>query len=282
MKPFFCSKGALQLWLATSNASQQVRQLEPGDMGASPPGNIHAFQTLRPDTELFGVTFPAGLEYLFYSGGRNSTFASSSPYDALSPRGGLPVSGPPSGPPRSQEQFDIYPVPGFVARTDIGNGSAPLSASWHVKTEPLPKEPNAPFYVAKDFGPKYLNSENGYTIVSPINTVPRSAPYNFTLSYLTLSKPKDITAVPWRTFAEHGAFRIQDGALSLQVESYGEAVQLLHGDVAFLPQGTKYKFHAVVPATKTLYVAVGGNGLDAALLRTAKPWEYSSWPTDFI
>jgi quercetin dioxygenase-like cupin family protein len=59
---FFCSKGGLQLWLATNSSSQEVRHLEPGDMGASPPGRIHAFQTMRPDTELFGVTFPAGLE----------------------------------------------------------------------------------------------------------------------------------------------------------------------------------------------------------------------------
>jgi hypothetical protein len=118
-------------------------------------------------------------------------------------------------------------------------------------------------------------------IISPINTTPRSAPYNFTLSYITLSKPKDATAVPWRTFAEHGAFRIQDGALSLQVEGFGEAVQLLHGDVAFLPKDRKYKIYAVVPATKTLYIAVGGNGLDAALLRTAKPWEHATWPSDF-
>jgi mannose-6-phosphate isomerase-like protein (cupin superfamily) len=59
---FFCFKGALQLWLATSNETQKVRILEPGDMGASPPSRIHAFQTLRQDTELFGVTFPGGLE----------------------------------------------------------------------------------------------------------------------------------------------------------------------------------------------------------------------------
>jgi mannose-6-phosphate isomerase-like protein (cupin superfamily) len=59
---FFCSKGIIQLWLANGNDTQQVRVLEPGDMGASPPGVIHAFQTMRPDTELFGVTFPGGLE----------------------------------------------------------------------------------------------------------------------------------------------------------------------------------------------------------------------------
>jgi hypothetical protein len=140
---------------------------------------------------------------------------------------------------------------------------------------------SAPFYVAKDFAPKYLNSENGYTIISPLNTLPRSAPYNFTLSYLTMSKPKDVAAVPWRTFTEHGAFRIQDGALSLQVEGYDQAVQLLQGDVAFLPQGSKYKFYAVAPATKTLYIAVGGKGLDAALLSKAKAWEHTSWPTEF-
>jgi hypothetical protein len=59
---FFCEKGALNLWLATSNNSQEARTLEPGDFGASPPGKIHAFQTLRPDTQMFGVVFPGGLE----------------------------------------------------------------------------------------------------------------------------------------------------------------------------------------------------------------------------
>jgi quercetin dioxygenase-like cupin family protein len=59
---FFCEKGALQLWLATNNTSQETRVLEPGDFGASPPGKIHTFQTLRPDTEMFGVVFPGGLE----------------------------------------------------------------------------------------------------------------------------------------------------------------------------------------------------------------------------
>jgi hypothetical protein len=172
-------------------------------------------------------------------------------------------------------------VPDFVPLTNVGNGSAPLSPLWHLRSEPLPQATGTPFYVANDLAPKYLNSENGYAIISPLNTAPQSAPYNFTLSYLTLSKAKDITAVPWRIFTEHGAFRVQDGALVLQVEGYGKAAQLLPGDVAFLPQGTKYKFHAIVPATKTLYVAAKGNGLDAALLRTAKPWKYASYPVTF-
>lgn len=59
---FFCEKGALHLWLATNGTSQEARVMEPGDFGASPPGKIHAFQTLRPDTEMFGVVFPGGLE----------------------------------------------------------------------------------------------------------------------------------------------------------------------------------------------------------------------------
>ncbi|KAF2674821.1 quercetin 2,3-dioxygenase anaerobically complexed with the substrate kaempferol [Microthyrium microscopicum] len=285
---FFCSRGALQLWLATSNTDQQLRLLEPGDMGASPPGRIHAFQTMRPDTELFGVTFPGGLEKMFYAGGGNATFATSTPFDPAPFKFTPGAAAPPRTAPRPggttssmQEVFDIYPVQGFTARTDVGNGSAPASPHWHVRNEPLPKDTSAPFYVANNFAPKFLNSENGYTIVSPINTSPRSAPYNFTLSYLTMSKPKDVAAVPWRTFEEHGAFRIQDGALSMTVDGYGDYVPMHYGDVAFIPKGTKYKIHALVPGTKTLYVAVNGNGLDALLMRTAKPWDSASWPAAF-
>jgi hypothetical protein len=215
---------------------------------------------------------------LFYTTGQNSTYPTSSTYDALAGD-----SGPPSGAAdfKSLEKFDIYPQPGFVLRTDIINGSAPSSA-WHVKSQPRPQDTTAPFFLAKGYEPGYINLENGYTVISPLNTLEHSAPYNFSLSFLTLSKPKDIKAVPWRTFGEHGAFRVQDGALSLQVDGYGDPVQLLPGDVAFLPKDTKYKYHAVVPATRTLYISVVGKGLDAALLRTANPWEFPNYPTGFL
>jgi hypothetical protein len=226
---------------------------------------------------------------MFYAGGGKSTYSTSSPYDALGGRGGQPRSssgGPPgSGPPPrfpTLEELDIYPVPGFKQRTDVGNGSAPVSGSWHIKAEPLPKDPSEPFYVAKDLSAKFLNSENGYTIISILNRLPHSAPYNFTLSHLTFSKPKDIAAVPWRSNPVHSAFRPQDGALSLQVDGYGEAVQVLPGDVASIPRDTKYKVHAIVPGTKTLYVSAGGNGLDSELLKAAKPWESPTWPVNFV
>jgi hypothetical protein len=179
------------------------------------------------------------------------------------------------------EEFDLFPVPGFVQRTDIGNGSAPVSSYWHVASEPLPEDPTAPYYIAKDYGVKFLNSENGYTIISPLNRLPHSKPYNFTLSHLTFSIPKDVAAIPQRSFPEHGAFRVQDGALSIQVEGYGGSVQLLPGDVAFLPKDTKYKVHAIVPGTKTLYIGAGEKGLDMLLLKSAKPWNSASWPTKF-
>jgi hypothetical protein len=225
---------------------------------------------------------------MFYAGGGNATYSTSSPYDILGGRGGpprLPSGGPPrSGPPPrfpTMEELDIYPVPGFIQRTDVGNGSAPVSGSWHVKAEALPKDPTEPFYVAKDFGQKFLNSENGYTIISPLNRPPYSAPYNFTISHLTLSKPKQIAAVPWRSTPEHSAFRPQDGALSLQVDGYGDAVQVLPGDVASIPKNTKFRVYAIVPGTKTLYVSAGGNGLDTELLKSAKPWESPTWPVNF-
>lgn len=60
---FFCSRGELRMWLGKNNSTDQSgRDLRPGDMAASPPSTTHTFQTMQPDTELFGVTYPAGLE----------------------------------------------------------------------------------------------------------------------------------------------------------------------------------------------------------------------------
>src|ERR1700712_1955192 len=102
---------------------------------------------------------------MFYAGGGKSNYSTSSPYDALAvpelggppPSGSLPGS-PPTAPPgsggtgalpRIMEEFDLFPVPDFVQRTDIGNGSAPVSPNWHVASEPLPEDPTAPYYIAK-------------------------------------------------------------------------------------------------------------------------------------
>jgi hypothetical protein len=224
---------------------------------------------------------------MFYAGGGKNFYQTSAPYDAgpfkwpkapeSRPKGSQSAGGLPAG----MNNFDIWPVPGFVARTDLVNGAGPASDSWHVKAETLPKDPTSWFYQTRDFAPKFLNSDNGYTIITPLNSMPRSAPYNFTLSYLLMSKPKDSKAAPWHSFDNHNAFRVHDGAMSLQVEGYGDAVQMLPGDVAFLPKGTKYKYHAIVPATTTLYISAGGKGLDAVLLEKSKAWTASSWPQDF-
>ncbi len=69
---FFCTRGQVQLWfgkngsenVASGDGAQQGRVMQSGDFGASTPYTTHAFQTGSEDTEMYGVVFPGGLEFV--------------------------------------------------------------------------------------------------------------------------------------------------------------------------------------------------------------------------
>ena len=79
------------------------------------------------------------------------------------------------------------------------------------------------------------------------------------------------------TLPHHFALQMEDGQLILKVEGY-ESTAMLHGDVAFIPAGTRFSYHAAVPFTKFLYMNNGYNGLDHQLLENAVPWELPAYP----
>lgn len=277
----FCSRGAVQLWTQQYNAEQNVRKLTAGDFGASPPNSTHTFQIVEPNTErTYGVVFDGGLEKLFFSSGApNLTYPSFSPYDPNAV--GRVASPPPSGP------WDIIANPDFVPRRDMVNGSAPAGAGWHDEADALPSDPAQPYYVARDLGPNYLNSEGGsYQVVRPLHTAAQSAgsqqQHNLTLSFISMSmRPADATMPPaTHRYAGHAGFRVEDGALVLAVEGYAPA-QLLYGDVTFVPGNTSYSCYAPAPVsfTRVLNFATGVDGLDTALIARGVPWNSSVWPT---
>jgi hypothetical protein len=86
------------------------------------------------------------------------------------------------------ERFDVYAQTDFIARSDAVNDAASAGSVWHTGRNQLPEKPEVPFYIADDFGPKYLNSEfMGYHVVHPLVT-PVLSEGNFTITKISVSE----------------------------------------------------------------------------------------------
>lgn len=178
---FFCLKGRFQLW-----AEDEARLLTVGDYGSVPRNVTHTFQVLDPDTEMVGVIAPGGFEDLFFFlADSNYTSSTSSPYVPAAASNGSSGS-PPAAIISALQSFDVYAELEFNARRDLVNGSAGASNSsgWHTTADAIPEVNSTPYFVAKDYGPKYLNRDFGYQIIQPFVT-PVTGDKEFTQGSIT-------------------------------------------------------------------------------------------------
>lgn len=158
------------------------------------------------------------------------------------------------------------------------NGTASdLNLPWHNGENELPDDSTEPYFVAKDYGPKYLNTEVGYKVIQPLATPKQSTSGNFTMGTIIMSNKLDNETASSATLPHHFALQMDEGQLALTVKGYKTAY-LLQGDVAFIPSDTPFKYHATVPYTKFLYLNGGANGLDYQLLKNSKPWGWPAYP----
>jgi quercetin dioxygenase-like cupin family protein len=284
---FYCSRGRLQLWTQQSNTAstnadteQSTRVLTQGDFGAVTQGTIHTFQTLDPDTIFTVVIQPGGFEDLFlYRGGPS--------YDSPMGSAFLPADAPPSfeTPPLAVlRSFDHWPVPDFVPRRDDVDGFAGSAAgTWHTGPNEHPTDSETPFYIARGWGPKYLNSDGGvYRLVAPLQ-IEATGAGNLTMGTITMSPslrwgarkqaPRPLRAL----ISEHTAICVEEGQLVVTVDQH-ETATLIRGDVVFIPAGTPFTYYAAAAVTKFLYVNTGQDGLQSQLLRNSIPWEYTAYP----
>lgn len=80
------------------------------------------------------------------------------------------------------------------------------------------------------------------------------------------------------SYPGHAAFEVIEGQLT--VVMCGETLQLLQGDVVFIPGNTGYKYYSEVAYTKFLQISQGAAGLDTALIQSGKSWNSPVWPTN--
>ncbi|ESZ96362.1 hypothetical protein SBOR_3245 [Sclerotinia borealis F-4128] len=273
---FFNLKGRYQLWTG-KDGDEETRVLTAGDYGSVPINTTHTFQVLDPDTEIVGIIQPGGFEELFYAlADSNWTSASSGtqpPYDPLIVVNGS--SSPPASVLNALESFDVYAQFDFVPRRDAVNGTAPTNTTWHTGTNKLGAQ-GSPYYVAKDFGPKYINDAAGYQIIQPFVT-PVQSGGDFSLSTITLDRKLSNITIPTSQFTGHAAFEIIEGMVTVELQ--GETLSLIQGDVVFIPGNTTYKYYSTVNFSKFLFIGAGAEAMDTQLIANGASWSSPVWPT---
>lgn len=178
------------------------------------------------------------------------------------------------------EIFDVYARRDFQPRRDFVNGTAPASGTWHNGPNTLATDAETPYFVAKDYGPKYLSSAAGfYEVIQPIVT-PIQSEGNLTFGTINLSRRPRNCTLPIYNFTGHSAYEALEGQVIMTIGN--QTVEMTTGDVAFVPAGTDFSYHSNVAFTKMLYIAQGNQTLDQKLLATAKVWESPVWPATYM
>ncbi|KAI9649179.1 hypothetical protein NHQ30_001747 [Ciborinia camelliae] len=272
---FFNLKGRYQLW-TEKDGDSETRILTPGDYGSVPINTTHTFQILDPDTEIVGVIQPGGFENLFYAlADSNWTSASSMtqpPYDPLIVVNGS--SSPPASVLSSLQTFDVFAQLDFVPRSDAVNGAAPANSTWHTGANTLGAQ-GSPYYIAKDFGPKYINDVAGYQIIQPFVT-PVQSGGDFSMSTITLDRKLGNVTIPALQFTGHAAFEVLEGMVTFKLQ--GETLSLIQGDVVFIPGNTTFKYYSTVIFSKFLFIGAGSESLDTQLIANGASWPSPVWP----
>ena len=284
---FYCARGRIEVWSQKNetglNATQEARVGTVGDFANVPQGNIHTFQLIDPDSQMTHIFNPAGFEHLFdvFSGGHEYVSDVSAPYPP-NPEDGQPFQPLTPSSDAQLRALDTYAASSdiFIPRRDMINGTAGSPEfNWHNGENELATDPTDAYFVANNYGPKYLNTDNGYKViqplVSPAQTRPQEEP--LTIGTIIMSPKLANETVNEVTLPNHFALQMDDGLLVLEVTGY-PPVSLLSGDVAFIPKGTHFKYHTDVPMTKFLYLNAGAEGLDTQLLATASPWGFPGYP----
>lgn len=263
---FYASKGRVQVWsqsyeeyLASGNnsAGQRSRMLTQGDIGSVAPNTIHTFRLADPDTSLTGALVPGGFEELFFQLAADPTLIMN---------------------PDRLATLDVYPQLDFQPLANLESGAEPeVGPQWHNEQNVIPEAAD-PYFVAKGFGPKYLNSENGYYQVVATLVTPASSNGWFGEGTITMSRRKSNQTVPEIVLPGATAMLLEEGQLAVEVG--GQTASLIEGDTFFVPANTSFKYSAEASFTKFLYVTQGSQGLDTMLLKNSVAWDSSFYPAD--
>lgn len=233
---------------------------------------------LDPDTYLTGVISPGGFEALFFYLA-DSDFMTSTLANFVSIVSNDTSSGTDPEVISSLQKFDVFSQTSYNPCRDFdNNGTAGGTRNWHNRSNTLSADVETPNFVAKGWGPKYLNTDGGaYCIITPLASKNQTEGA-FTEGTITISPLLSNQTATETNLETALALQVEKDSLRIQVPNY-ETYDIIQGDVLFLPPGTNFTYQATAAFTKALYVTGGGNSFDQDLLDRSIPWDFASYPT---
>ncbi|KAF3800422.1 hypothetical protein GCG54_00014221 [Colletotrichum gloeosporioides] len=265
---FFAVRGGMTMWI-----NGETRALQASDFATVPQNQNHSFQFTEPDTLMASFIAPGGFEKWIY----NVSEPFSSEFDApFPPDRPLPYPVGKIVAASADGSFDITIAPDAALSHNVTNGTSNPGLPWHNGNNDLPGNPDEPYFVANNRGPKFLHRSEGQVVAPLVSRNETSG--NATISIVTIRSRALDSEVPLRRSSGSQVFLVLDGQLMISMA--GQKQSLLTGDVAFIPANTEYSYWSDVAFTR-LYVGAtsGDDGLTDQLMRDAEYWDFALYPS---
>lgn len=261
VEAFYTLKGGVQIF----HNADQGRQVYANDFVFLAPGNNHTYRPNELDFQLTLAMAPGGIDDFFAVAG--NPYTSTAPFNPEdhSQLNATKVLG-------LMPKYNIVPAPANKINLDWVNGTTEDGLdTWHLADQSLPSDPSTAYFISSNRGPKYLVREEG-TVVAQLASTQQTRE-KLTVATITL-KPSEYPT-DFEQFELDQAFQVTEGQLTLEIED--ETVQLIFGDLAFIPKGTCFKYWSKVGFTKFINWSAGF-GLADSLIQGAEPWNHAVWP----
>lgn len=261
VEAFYTLKGGVQVFHNTD----QGRQLYANDFVLLAPGNNHTYRPNDLDFQLTLAMAPGGVDGFFAAAA--DPFVSSAPFNPedQSQLNATKVLG-------LMPKYNIVPAPYNSINLDWDNGTTKDGLdTWHVGDQSLPADSSKAYFISSNRGPKYLVRDQGVVVAQLAST--QQTQDKLTVATITIKPSNEQSDVCEFEFDQ--AFQVTEGQLNLEIED--EFVQLIFGDLAFIPKGTCFRYWSTVGFTKFINWSAGF-GLADSLIADAEPWSHAVWP----
>ncbi|GJG88062.1 hypothetical protein tb265_32430 [Gemmatimonadetes bacterium T265] len=235
---WFCTRGKLQVWCDDTS-----RVLAPGDFAYVKPGDAHAYQSVAPRSQFFGVVAPGGWESFFGDAGEVWALT------------GLPPAGRP---------FDVPRLIAAQAKHRVLRVDAPFAAATPIgESDQVLPDGHTSYFLEAGFGLRRVLFGHLSTAVLT------AAQCDAVVDMRVIEAGRGAALPAMRHARTHQFLYLLDGALAVMVD--GEEHRLAGGDGVNLPAGVTYATRVLSGTARWIATSAGG---DAATM-----WDVAGAPT---
>ena len=244
------------------------RVASQGDFQYMPPGNNHSLQNADYDFEATTTYQPAGIEEFLLAAGSEYASTTNSPFDSEGkPEYNIAAA------LKLADKYSVSLQLGFKLNNDFTNGTTSDGEGvWHMKGQKLPGSV-APYFLSNNMGPKFLNRASNQVVMT-LTTEAESAG-NTTIATIGMGAGQMGAT---QSFKAPQAFQVLEGQLTIKIGD--QTVNLINGDLVFLPADTEFSYYSAVAWTKIYTYAAGSDSLASSIVKAGENWSASVFPAN--